>query len=62
MKTAYQIWDSINEDIKNSGLWKPEHVITTPQSSYTQVSAAHTTKQLEYVVSALVELKKEMGL
>ena len=33
MKTAYTHWNQVTEDIKNSGLWKTERVITTPQSS-----------------------------
>jgi len=33
MKTAYAHWNQVTEDIKNSGLWKTERVITTPQSS-----------------------------
>jgi len=33
VKTAYTHWNQVTEDIKNSGLWKTERVITTPQSS-----------------------------
>ena len=33
MKTAYTHWDKLTQDIKSSGLWKTERVITTPQSS-----------------------------
>ncbi|MCL2189603.1 MAG: glycine C-acetyltransferase [Defluviitaleaceae bacterium] len=32
MKTAYMHWANIAEEIKASGLWKTERVITTPQS------------------------------
>jgi len=32
MKTAYTIWQQLTDDIKSSGLWKTERVITTPQS------------------------------
>ena len=38
MKTAYKHWNTLTEDIKSSGLWKTERVITTPQSS--QISTA----------------------
>ena len=33
MKTAYEHWNTLTADIKSSGLWKTERVITTPQSS-----------------------------
>jgi len=33
MKTAYKHWDDMTLDIKNSGLWKTERVITTPQGA-----------------------------
>jgi len=32
MKTAYTIWQQLTDEIKSSGLWKTERVITTPQS------------------------------
>jgi len=32
MKTAYAHWQQVTDDIKQSGLWKTERVITTPQS------------------------------
>ena len=32
MKSAYKHWQNITEDIKSSGLWKTERIISTPQS------------------------------
>jgi len=32
MKTAYKHWQQVTDDIKQSGLWKTERIITTPQS------------------------------
>jgi len=32
MKTAYKHWQQVTNDIKQSGLWKTERIITTPQS------------------------------
>ena len=33
MKTAYTHWEQLTNGIKESGLWKTERIITTPQSS-----------------------------
>jgi len=33
MKSAYNHWHKLTTDIKSSGLWKTERIITTPQSS-----------------------------
>jgi len=33
MKSAYNHWNKVAEDIHASGLWKTERIITTPQSS-----------------------------
>ncbi|MCL2403917.1 MAG: glycine C-acetyltransferase [Defluviitaleaceae bacterium] len=33
MKSAYSHWHNLTTDIKSSGLWKTERIITTPQSS-----------------------------
>jgi len=33
MKTAYTHWKQVANEIKDSGLWKTERIITTPQSS-----------------------------
>jgi len=33
MKSAYNVWQNLAVDIKKSGLWKNERVITTPQSA-----------------------------
>jgi len=33
MKTAYQHWQNVTNEIKDAGLWKNERVITTPQSA-----------------------------
>jgi len=33
MKTAYNHWQQLTTEIKDSGLWKTERVITTPQSA-----------------------------
>ena len=38
-KTAYGYWNTLTEDIKSSGLWKTERVITTPQSSQISTDA-----------------------
>jgi hypothetical protein len=32
MKTAYDFFTKTSDEIKNSGLWKTERIITTPQS------------------------------
>ena len=32
MKTAYTHWQQVTDEIKESGLWKTERIITTPQS------------------------------
>jgi len=32
MKTAYTHWQQVTDEIKQSGLWKTERIITTPQS------------------------------
>jgi len=33
MKTAYAYWQKVTDEIKQSGLWKTERIITTPQSA-----------------------------
>ncbi|MCL2048074.1 MAG: glycine C-acetyltransferase [Defluviitaleaceae bacterium] len=33
MKTAYKIFNQVTDEIKTSGFWKSERIITTPQSS-----------------------------
>ena len=33
MKTAYKHWGTLSDEIRASGLWKTERVLTTPQSS-----------------------------
>lgn len=33
MKSAYSIFDTVNADIREEGLWKDERIITSPQSS-----------------------------
>jgi len=39
MKTAYNHWQQVTDEIKSSGLWKTERVITTPQSSVIDITA-----------------------
>ena len=40
MKSAYKHWEKTNNDIKQSGLWKTERIITTPQSSCIDTTSA----------------------
>ena len=39
MKTAYNHWAVTTQEIKDSGLWKTERIITTPQSSSIDTTA-----------------------
>ena len=39
MKTAYNHWAALAQDIKDSGLWKTERIITTPQSPQIDTTA-----------------------
>ena len=39
MKTAYNHWNSLADEIRTAGLWKNERVITTPQSSQIDTTA-----------------------
>jgi len=41
MKSAYNHWQQLTSDIKTSGLWKTERVITTPQSSQIDTQQKH---------------------
>ncbi len=38
MKTAYTIFDDVNQSIKDDGMWKSERVIVTPQSAKIDVT------------------------
>ena len=38
MKTAYKIFDDVNQSIKDDGMWKSERVIVTPQSAKIDVA------------------------
>ena len=40
MKSAYKQWEKANNEIKQSGLWKTERIITTPQSSCIDTQSA----------------------
>jgi len=40
MKTAYNHWATLTQEIKDSGLWKTERVITTPQGAQIDTTAA----------------------
>jgi len=39
MKTAYNHWAAVAQEIKDAGLWKTERIITTPQSSQIDTTA-----------------------
>jgi len=39
MKTAYNHWANVAQEIKDAGLWKTERIITTPQSSQIDTTA-----------------------
>ena len=38
MKSAYEILENVNQEIKNEGMWKSERVIITPQSAKIDVT------------------------
>ena len=41
MRSAYKHWDKLAQEIKDSGLWKTERVITTPQGAQIDTTATN---------------------